>query len=152
GTTAQPTTAVAQSTTAQPAVSGGFQTFGALDERQLTTKADPFGGTPSPVPLATEADIYCYGYIGDPNESMPNSVPASGECEGFYAAGAVRQALGGWDGDLVFIDGGTATGINPGQTYIVVEGDTMVYHPVTKALLGRHYEFRGQIRILCADD
>src|SRR3954469_25253790 len=27
--------------------------------------------TAAPVPLGTEADVYCYGYIGDPNEPMP---------------------------------------------------------------------------------
>src|SRR5262249_11685704 len=30
--------------------------------------------TAAPVPLGTEADVYCFGYIGDPNEPMPNRI------------------------------------------------------------------------------
>src|SRR5256885_6520707 len=38
----------------------------------------------SPLPLATEADLYCYGYIGDPNESMPNRVSSFEDVEMTY--------------------------------------------------------------------
>src|SRR5258708_40339749 len=31
-------------------------------------------GTAAPVPLGTEADVYCFAYIGEPNEAMPHRV------------------------------------------------------------------------------
>src|SRR5262249_37093235 len=96
--------------------------------------------------------LFCYGYIGDPNEVMPNRVAAYEDAEAFYDKGAIRQELGGSSGDLVFLDGGTATGLNPGETYLVVEGIDLIYNPLDKSLIGREYQFRVQIKILCADD
>ena len=83
---------------------------------------------------------------------MPNRVAAFEDYEEMYDKGAIRQELGASVGDLVIIDGGTATGLNPGDTYIAVESTELVYSPVDKALIGREYQFRGQIKILCADD
>lgn len=117
-----------------------------------TNAADPAGGSKSPIPLGAEADLYCYGYIGDPSEPMPNSVKAFEDYEMRYDRGAARQDLGGATGDLVLIDGGTATGINAGETYIAVQLAETVMHPITHKVVGRQNEYRGQIRILCADE
>ena len=138
--------------TAAPAGQEGFETFGASGGTEMTNAAEPLGGTTSPVALGTEADVYCYGYIGDPNEPMPNRVVAFEDYEAFYDKGAVRQDMGGSNGNLVFIEGGTATGLNPGETYIAVEANDMIYNPTDKTPVGRQFEFRGQIRILCADE
>ncbi len=108
--------------------------------------------TAAPVPLGTEADVYCFGYIGDPNEPMPNRVGSYEDQEAFYEKGAIHQELGGSNSDLVYLDGGTATGLVAGETYLVVEPGQLITHPVTGQTLGRHWEYRGQIRILCADD
>jgi hypothetical protein len=106
----------------------------------------------APVPLGSEADVYCFGYIGDTNEPMPNRVGSYEDTESFYEAGAIHQELGGSIGDLVFLDGGTATGLVAGETYLVVEPGEIITHPVTKAVVGRHWEYRGQVRVLCSDD
>ena len=105
-----------------------------------------------PIPLGTEADVYCYGYIGAPNEPLPNRVMSFEDEEMLYAPGEVIQDLGGGYGQLVYVDGGTSTGIVAGETYLVVQPSDDVPHPRTNAPLGRFYEYRGQIRILCADD
>jgi hypothetical protein len=113
------------------------------------------GSTPGisiPVPLGTEYDVYCFGYIGDPNEPMPNSIGSYEDTESFYEAGAVRQEVGGSFGDLVYLNGGTSTGLVAGETYLIVEPGEMVVHPQTKETLGRHWRYHGQVRVLCADD
>jgi len=115
-----------------------------------TAEVSPVVGPP--VALGSEADIYCYGYIGDPHEAMPNHVSSFEDVEVLYQPGAEEQTNGVTKGDLVYIEGGIATGITPGDVYLVVQPGEMVYHPRTNALLGRYYDFRGQIRILCADD
>ena len=69
-----------------------------------------------------------------------------------YDPGSKNQEIGGSQGDLLFVDGGTATGIVAGETYIVVEPSEMVTHPRTKAVVGQHYDFKGQIRIIRADE
>ena len=109
-----------------------------------TNAADPAGGSKSPIPLGAEADLYCYGYIGDPAESMPNRVMAYEDYQIHYDSGAVVQEIGGATGDLVLIDGGTSTGINAGETYIVVQMAEMVQHPITKNIVGRQNEYRGR--------
>jgi len=152
-TTAGRTTG-SRTTSADSGVTGptGFETFGGATGTDVTA-ATPLGGTASPVPLATESDIYCYGYIGDPNEPMPNRVMAFEDYEVFYEEGAERKELGGATGNLVFIDGGTATGLTAGETYMVVQGHELVRNPTNKTIVvGRAYEFSGQIRILCADE
>ncbi|MCU1349015.1 MAG: LysM domain protein, partial [Acidobacteria bacterium] len=45
----------------------------------------------------------------------------------------------------------TSTGIVAGETYLVVEPQNVVHHPQTKAPIGRYNDYRGQLRILCAD-
>jgi hypothetical protein len=150
--TTAPRTTTAETQQAQTQPQQGFETVGGAGG-EMTNAAEPLGGTESPVALGTESDIYCYGYIGDPNEPMPNRVAGYEDYEAFYDRGAASQDLGGANGNLVFLDGGTATGLNPGETYLVVEATGLVYTPSKpQTLVGRHYEYRGQIRILCADD
>jgi len=118
---------------------------------RFITAADAVGGTTGPVALATENDIYCYGYVGDPNEPMPNHISGWEDVEVRYQMGATRQEIDGAQGDLVFIDGGTSTGLNAGDTYLLVVPQELVSHPRTHDVVGRQYEYRGQVRVLCAD-
>lgn len=106
----------------------------------------------NPVALGAEADIYCFGYLGTPNEPLPNSVASYEDVEMRYDPGSKNQEIGGTQGDLLFVDGGSATGIVAGETYIVVEPSEMVTHPRTKVVVGQHYDFKGQIRIIRADE
>lgn len=104
-----------------------------------------------PIPLGTEADVYCYGYVGDPGEPMPNRVAGFEDTETRYVRGATTQDIGVAEGELIFIDGGTSTGIVPGEIYMAIEPGDIVPHPRTNRSIGRYYDYRGQIRILCAD-
>lgn len=141
GGTAATTEAGAAGTAQQQMIAGMY-----------TTAADAFGGTTSPVALGTDADIYCYGYIGDPDEPMPNSIHSYEDVEVRYEPGAVRQEIRGGPTDLVYLNGGTSTGLVAGETYMIVEPGEIVHNPGNNALVGRHYSFIGQVRILCADE
>jgi len=105
-----------------------------------------------PLPLGTEADVYCYGYIGDPNEPMPNSISSFEDVEVMYQPGALVQVAGVSEGDLVFVEGGTSTGLVAGETYMVIAPGDIIEHPRSGELLGRQYDFQGQLKILCADE
>ena len=106
----------------------------------------------SPIPLGTEFDVYCYGYIGDPAEPMPNSIQAWEDAEMRYQPDNIHQDIGGAAGDLVMIDGGTATGLVAGDTYIIVQAGELVPHPNKRTqIVGREYLYSGQLRVLCAD-
>ncbi|MFP5246587.1 MAG: LysM peptidoglycan-binding domain-containing protein [Thermoanaerobaculia bacterium] len=107
----------------------------------------------NPVPLGTEFDIFCYGYIGDPNEPMPNFIESHEAVDIKYVPDAQPEMpVGAAPGDLVYVRGGSNTGLVAGETYIVVEPAEMVYHPVTGDALGRQYDYVGQVRILCTAD
>ena len=130
----------------------GENPLGAPPEVHMITAADAVGGSASPIPLGNEYDVYCYGYIGDRNESLPNRVHSYEDVETRYEPGAFRQSLSGAAGDLVYLQGGTSTGLVAGETYLAVVPDELVEHPVSGAAVGRHYQFVGQIRVLCASE
>ena len=75
-----------RSTTAD--TSGGF--FAAADESEGIPIARLMIEN-RPLPLGTEADIYCYGYIGDPNEPMPNYIASHESVDIKYVLDAVPE-------------------------------------------------------------
>ena len=92
-------------TAGQPTVGGGGpggttaatgeNPLGAPPEIRMVTAADAVGGSASPIPLGNEYDVYCYGYIGDPNEPLPNRLQSYEDVETRYEPGAYRQSLSG---------------------------------------------------------
>ena len=126
-----------------------------------TIATDATGGIPTarltresrPIPLGTEADIYCYGYIGHPDEPMPNLLESFEDVETKYLPRTDIDPPG-WAAvpDLVYIRGGASTGLVAGETYLAVIPGDLVRHPHNGTVLGRHYLYVGQIRILCTED
>jgi hypothetical protein len=153
---------VAQADVATGTTATSTSTSGRSSESGTSTEQQPSGSggaaasmgrtEPTPIPLGTEYDVYCYGYLGDANEAMPNRVASFEDVEVMYQAGAVEQNNSAVEGNLLYIDGGTSTGLVAGETYLAVLPGNLVYHPRTGELIGRHYDYRGQIRILCADE
>lgn len=151
---------VATETTATTGSSGSQQLGGGQTQQQPIDQnnigqitAAEMRRESAPVPLGTEADVYCYGYIGDPNEPMPNYVSGFEDTEVMYQHGTLQsQSAGTSENDLVYISGGASTGLVAGETYMVIEPGPLVKHPKTKEVLGRQYNYQGQIRILCTED
>ncbi len=115
----------------------------------MTTDSGALG---PPLALATEADLYCWGYLGAVNEPLPNVISGFEDTELKYIREATHQDIGVATNEIIYIKGGIATGLVPGETYLVVRPSEIVVHPASDAVLGRHYDFRGQVRILCAND
>jgi LysM domain len=106
-----------------------------------------------PIALATEADIYCYGYIGHPDEPMPNYLESFEDVDTKYVPRATPDMPGSAaPGDLVFVSGGASSGLVAGEDYLMVIPGEIVTHPHTGASIGRLYTYAGQIRILCTED
>ena len=106
-------------------------------------------GDGNPVPLGTEADV-CASATCDPNEPMPNRVGSYETSRRSGEVGAMKQEIGGSNNDLS-TSTAARTGLVAGETYLVVEPGDMVTHP-GRWNVGRHWEYRGQIRVLCADE
>lgn len=112
----------------------------------------PAGDLVSPVALGKESDIYCFGYLATEQENLPNRISSFEDLETKYIFRAQEQSIGLSVGDVVFIEGGTDTGLVAGETYLIVETGNEIYHPATGDFVGWHHDFRGQLRILCANE
>ncbi|MDQ3282938.1 MAG: LysM peptidoglycan-binding domain-containing protein [Acidobacteriota bacterium] len=121
------------------------------DDGQAIGRVVPMVG--NPIALGTEADVFCYGYIGDPNEPMPNWVQSHEDVEVKYLPRSTKEdPAGALPGDFIYVHGGATTGLVAGETYIAVEAGPLVHHPATGAVIGRQYDYVGQVRILCTED
>jgi hypothetical protein len=122
----------------------------------------------SPVPLGTESDIYCSGYVGDLDEQFPYSivgseydtqvfdqsnydVRAGKQIQGRYGAPTTVK-FGLATGDIIYIDGGRAKGLTAGSLFTALAGDQPVANPLTRQIVGRYYRYLGRVRILSVQD
>lgn len=151
GATTAEATAGADDGTRGSTMAEGGSAFAATQSEDGMTVARVIP-TNSPVALATEADIYCYGYIGDPNEPMPNYIQSHEDVEVKYLPHAtIEDPASAATGDLIYIRGDASTGLVAGETYLAVQPTDLVRHPVTGELIGRQYDYVGQVRILCTE-
>ncbi len=119
------------------------------------------------VQLGTPDDIYCSGYIGELEESFEHGITGSEyEALGMRFDGKqtsfMRTEFGSVDaikigltpGDIVYVDGGRAAGMSAGDRFTAVRAGAVVRHPVSQRVIGRHYEYLGQVRVVSvqADD
>jgi hypothetical protein len=119
----------------------------------------------SPIPLGAESDIDCSGYIGDLYEAFPYAIAgsefdvlsprfntSSGQImQGHYGAvGAVKYGL--YTGDIVYLNGGRARGLQPGAIFTIVQPQQEVRHPLTNQVFGRFYHYVGRVRVLSVQE
>lgn len=142
--------------TVTPRASGGEVSSGGFTATQTTEGGIPIArlvAESRPLALGTESDIYCYGYIGDPNEPMPNYIQSHENVDVKYVPRSPQEmAADATIGDLIFVGGDANSGLVAGESYLVVQPAEIIVHPVTGASLGRQYDYIGQVRILCTED
>ncbi len=137
----------------------------APNDRFSFTGREKYTNREGPVPLGYEADIYCTGYIGADNEQFAYRIASSeyefltptldpgknSTIEGIHGkASTEKYGLG--LGDIIYIDGGRADGLSPGELLTAVQSDEKVFHPDGRRLLGRLYQYLGRIRVLSSQD
>lgn len=121
----------------------------------------------APIPLGTESDIYCTGFIGRMAEDFPYSIIGS-EAEALlpdmFATGKVKKSgratfgvldtakYGLATGDVVYVDGGRLAGLTPGELFTIVEQKQRIRHPITDRTVGRLYSYQGRLRILSVQE
>ena len=146
----------------------GDDAFGALVEgapeetdSYSFTGRDKYSNPEGPVPLGSESDIYCTGYISSEDEQFAYRIAGSeyefmtptldpGEnaiIEGIHGkASTEKYGLG--LGDIVYLDGGRADGLSPGELLTAVQADRKISHPMTGQFLGRLHKYLGRVRVL----
>jgi len=139
-----------------------------IDEMGILKSSGALG---APVPLGSESDIYCSGFIGEPNLEfshriigseygavLPTLTRTGTDRRGFRRN--IRGIYGITDtakydldtGDIVYLDGGRRAGLQAGQLYTAVSPRQKIYHPVTGKMYGRLYQYQGRVRILSAQE
>ncbi len=132
-----------------------------IEKYHLAKKMKP------PVPLGSNDDIYCTGYIGNPDEEFPYKLigseyitsPSTMYSKVVYQSTRYgieqisrgeRYALS--QGDIVYISGGKEAGLYPGMELTLVRKAHIVNHPSTGDEIGRLYEYHGRVRILSVQE
>ncbi|HEY0783319.1 MAG TPA: LysM peptidoglycan-binding domain-containing protein, partial [Thermoanaerobaculia bacterium] len=118
----------------------------------------------APTPLGSESDIYCSGYIGETNEQYQFSITGSEYEVMSPTLGVTRNNVSGvygpvstvkYDlstGDIVYLDGGRAQGLQAGNLFSVVAADRAVTDPVRGGVVGRFNRYLGRVRVLSVQD
>lgn len=134
---------------------------GAAGRPTSFTGRERFVNPEGPVPLGYEADIYCTGFIGELEEEFAYRVAGSEydfltptldpgintTIQGIYGkASTEKWGLG--LGDIVYLEGGRADGLSPGELLTAVLPGEKVFHPADQRVLGRLYKYMGRVRVL----
>lgn len=89
----------------------------------------------APQPVGYESDIYCFGYLGDFNESFIAKVTS---------AENLAEQIDFAAGDLLYVDGGYDKGLRVGDPYWLITPEQEIFHPVNGKSLGRLFQYRGR--------
>jgi len=96
-----------------------------------------------PYPLGSSADVYCFARLVQDESTFPFSIMSAEKME-------YQDHFS--EGDIVYINGGTAEGVQAGDRFFVMHRDRELQHPVSKASMGTIYRQLGQVRVLCAQE
>jgi hypothetical protein len=113
-----------------------------------------------PVPLGSEDDIYCSGFIGDKNVPYDSTVlgseyaVSSGDIPGshLHYSGAASVILNLSTADIIYIDGGREAGQMPGSIYTIMRPEGRVDHPASRQPVGYFFRYVGRARILSVQE
>ncbi len=143
---------------------------GAAEDEMAELRFDPASG--APVPLGSADDIFCSGYIGEPDEEFTMRVvgseyggldvqvadtwdrgrrPRRGSGSELHAQ-PITAKLGLVLGDIVYLDQGENAGLAAGSVYIAVLPGELARHVDTREVLGRQYKYLGRVRLLSVQE
>ena len=109
---------------------------------RVDTPAAPRTTEAAPQPFGYESEVHCFGYLANPNEQFVASIIGgqnSAEQTDFT------------DGDLLYIDAGHNRGIKAGDEFWLVTPGDEVIHPGTNTDMGRFYQYRGKVTVICIE-
>lgn len=148
---------------------GGQEAEAGDDADSQQSDLDIKGATLSdPVPLAAETDISCTGYVGDMEEEFPFRItgseseslnlnqtayldPNDKKIQGEYGSRTTVK-FGLSNGDILYLDGGTAKGMTAGAILTAIMPMETVIHPLSSKPVGRYYHYLGRVRVLSVQE
>ncbi len=104
-------------------------------------RAAPISG---PQPVGAEVDVYCSGYLGDPDERPAGRI---------VAAEKEKSQTLFMTGDIMYLDIGTADGVQAGMEFTVARPERLITRwDSVRDVIGRIYLTPGRIRVICAHE
>ncbi len=129
-------------------LAAGGSLSAAEQAQQATSKLERPAPLPAavspPMPIGVEADVYCTGWLQDEPDQFPATI---------VSAELVDSKDSYFQGDIVYLGAGAASGLAAGQEYWIVRPTRTVYHwgSITETI-GHIDETPGRLRILCAQE
>jgi len=112
-------------------------------EEEGGTKASRFQlEQESPMPPVNAHDLYCTGFIRA-GYALPTLRIVSGP-------NRIRESLN--QGDVVYVNGGTAEGVETGAEFFLLQQGQTVYHPTSGKSLGDIFLRAGRAKIMTAQE
>lgn len=97
-----------------------------------------------PLPVGAEVDVYCSGYLGEPDERPAGRI-VSAERE-------MSQTLF-MTGDIMYLDIGSDDGVQAGMEFTVARPERLVNRwGSVRDVVGRVYLTPGRVRVICAQE
>ena len=99
-----------------------------------------------PHPLGSSADVYCFARLIQDPSIFPFTI-ASAE--------RIRSQNQFSEGDVVYLDGGGAQGVQAGDQFFIshrIQRPKKLHHPVSDSYLGIVYQQVGRLKVLCAQE
>jgi hypothetical protein len=92
-------------------------------------------------PLGDYQDAYCVAFVQEGPVVAPAIVaPDEDDLQGIA------------QGHVVYVNAGSAEGLNPGDKFTIVRDSGDLRHPVTKAKLGHRIDWRGQLTLIAVQE
>ena len=95
------------------------------------------------IALGGSSDVYCFAILDEGNEQFPFSI-VSAEAQPYQDDFS--------EGDIVYINGGTAEGVAAGSRFFILSPRGELDHPVSRDSMGTIYRQVGQLKVLCAQE
>ena len=116
-----------------------------LPQVQVTlTQPMPAHPPAAPVPIGTDSDMYCSGFIGPLDQEWSGTV---------VSAASVEDQSIFMETDILYIDIGANRGLLPGQEFWIYRPDEVVYkHGSVTDELGRIYNTKARGRVICVQE
>lgn len=96
----------------------------------------------SPMPPVNAHDVYCSGFISSGYRFPSLRIVTSTD--------RTRESLA--EGDVVYLNGGTAEGVENGGEFTIIQEGQTVSHPVTGKAIGKLYLRLGRVKVISAQE
>jgi len=96
-----------------------------------------------PHPLGSPADVYCFAKVVEDAGMFPFRIES---------AERVDTQINYTEGEIVYIDGGAAQGVQAGDRFSILHHTRDLEHPVSASFMGTIYRQVGHLRVLCAQE